>query len=89
MTDEDLEQALQAEVGATRLRGKPPTSDERYAVSSWVWSEWNRVHDQIGNIPWWKVNVRRRAWRKWRRFGVALDVLHHYVPARDVNGGGE
>lgn len=82
MTDA-LERALTNEVGPPRVRQKPPTSGERYAVSTWVWAEGCRIDDQIKNIPWWHVNLRRRAARKSRQFHTALGVLHHYVPARD------
>ena len=83
MTDEALERALTNEVGPPRLRQKLPTSSERYAVSTWVWAEWNRINDQIKNIPWWHINLRRRAARKYRQFQTALHVLHHYVPTQD------
>lgn len=78
--DDALENALTNEVGAPRLREKRPTSSERYAVSTYVWSEWNRITDQIKNIPWWQIHLRRRARKKASRFQDALNLLHNYVP---------
>ncbi|MFJ5984345.1 hypothetical protein [Lentzea sp. NPDC092896] len=81
--DEELENALTGEVGAPRVREKRPTLFERYAVSTYVWSEWNRINDQIKNIPWWRFHLRHRARRKYKAFGTALNVLQNYVPTSE------
>lgn len=83
MTDEDLERALSKELGPPRLEENPPTSDQRYAVSTWIWSEWCRIDDQIKNVPWWHLYTRFRARKKYTQFQTALGVLHRYVPKSD------
>lgn len=83
MTDADLERALTNELGPPRVRQKPPTSGQSYAVSTWIWSEWNRMNDQIKNIPWWRVTLRVQARRKSNQFQTALGVIHNYVPSSD------
>ncbi|GHH57842.1 hypothetical protein [Lentzea cavernae] len=79
MQDELLELALNDEVGPARTRHRQPTSSECYAVSSFVISEFNRIDDQIKNIPWWQINRRRQARRKYRAFGTTHHVIHNYV----------
>lgn len=78
-----LTEALTNEVGPPRLRSMLPTSSELHCVSTYVWSEWNAMGEQIKNIPWWNIHLRSRARKKIRQFGIALDVLHHYVPVRE------
>jgi hypothetical protein len=77
-----LEQALINEIGPAYLRHELPTSSERYKVSTFVWAEWNRMADQIKNIPFWKILLRRQARKKIKQFMTTLHVLHHYVPAK-------
>lgn len=78
-----LEQAFTNEVGPAYIKHDPPTSSERYTVSTFVWAEWNRMRDQIKNIPLWKIHLKWRASRKINKFQTALYVLHNYVPAKD------
>lgn len=67
------------EIGPPMNDNPKPTSSECYAVSSWIAAELRRMPKQIPNIPWWQINRRRLAWKKYRRFGIALDVIHYYV----------
>ena len=77
--DELLELALHDELGTPRRRHARPTRSECYAVSTFVWSEWNRINDQIKNIPWWRIHLRHQARKKSSRFQDALNLLHNYV----------
>ena len=78
-----LTEALTNEIGPSRLRSTLPTSSELYRVSTYVWSEWNAMQEQIKNIPWWKIYLRCRARKKINQFQATLHILHNYVPAKD------
>jgi hypothetical protein len=71
--------SVPAEVGPPMNPNPKPSNDECYAVSSWIGAELRSIPREIRNIPWWQLNRRRRAWKKYRQFGVAFDVVHYYV----------
>ena len=84
MTDPNVKQEMPdfeppAEVGPPMVGNPKPTFSECYAVSSWIATELRRIPKQIEQIPWWQINRRRVARKKYAMFGVAHDVMHYYV----------